>query len=250
MKIYSTIIIEDEKEDLDLVINLLKEYEFIKIIATAKDVETAIAVITLNKPDLIFLDILLYGRLSFDILDTVYHLNIKPKVIITTAFDEFMGKSFKYSAFDYLLKPIDREELKDTLTRFVKNENQEDFDKGFYKLKATFGKLIFGTISGFEVINPGEILYLSTIKNQTYTELFLSNGEKIIVTKNIGKIEKMLVQSYFFKIHRSYIINLNYVRKVNRLKRICVLQNGDIKYKIPISKEKSKVLKEKFNDLS
>ncbi len=247
MKIYNTIIIEDEKEDSDLIINLLKKYTFINIKATAEDIETAIGLVSLYKPDLIFLDIRLYGRLSFDILDTIYDLKIKPKVIFTTAFDEFMSRAFKYSAFDYLLKPIDREELDDALARFVKNENQEDFNSRYNKLKSTFGKIIFNTLIGFEIIHPEEIVYISTVKNQSYTELFLKDGVKITVTKNIGEIEKMLNQNYFFKIHRSYILNLNYVRKFNRLKKVCVLQNDNIIYEIPVSGEKARELKEKLN---
>ena len=106
----NTIVIEDEKEDMDLMLNLLKSFSEIKIAGTACDIEESINKISFYKPQLIFLDINLYGRLSFDVLDAIYKLNIKPKVVFTTAFDNYMNKAFKYSAFDYLLKPIDRQD--------------------------------------------------------------------------------------------------------------------------------------------
>ncbi len=247
MKKYNTIIIEDEKEDLDLMVHLLEVFDFINISGTAEDVETGIAIIAHKKPDLIFLDIRLYGRTSFDILDAVNKLNIKPKVIFTTAFDNFMSKAFKYSAFDYLLKPVDRTELKETLTRFIENENQEDFDVSYNKFKTTEKKIVFNTISGFEVINPEDIVYITTIKTLSYTELFLRNGSKTVLTKSIGEVETQLSQPYFYKIHRSFILNLNFVKKVNRVKKKCFLVSDNAEYQISVSREKIKLLKEKLN---
>ena len=237
-----TVIIEDEKEDTDLLENLLGVFDFVEIIDTAEDVKSGIEVIERHKPELIFLDIRLYGKISFEILDVIYSLNIKPKVIFTTAFDEYMHKAFKYSAFDYLLKPIDRKELKDTLMRYVESKNKYDFVKSYDK----FRKMVFNTAEGFEIINPDEIVYVSTVKNQSYSELFMSDGSKITITKNIGEVEKILPEDYFYKIHRSYILNLNYVKKVNRIKQKCYLSAENISYEIPISREKSKLLREKI----
>lgn len=240
------IIIEDESEDLDLMINLLKSYPLIEIIATARDIENGVAAISVHKPDLIFLDINLYGRTSFEILDIIKNFKLNPKVIFTTAFDNYMNKAFKYAAFDYLLKPIDRLELKNTIERFVNNLEQTEFKESYQRFNRTKKKLIFNTTEGFELINPKNIVYLATVKNQSYTDFFMRDGSIITVTKSIGEVEDLLPEKYFYKIHRSYILNLSCVKKVNRIRGKCYLKSDVKDYVIPISREKSKVLKDKF----
>jgi len=237
------IIIEDEIEDLDLMKNLLKNHLQIDVIATARDIENGVAAISVHKPDLIFLDINLYGRTSFEILDIIKKFDLQPKVVFTTAFDNYMNKAFKYAAFDYLLKPIDRQELNDTLVRCIDNIEQTTFNESYKKFKITEKKLIFNTTEGFEVINPKEIVYLATVKNQSYTDFYLYNGNSITVTKGIGEVEKFLPTKHFYKIHRSYIINLNFVKKVNRIRGNCYLKAENKDFIIPISRSKAKILK-------
>jgi len=246
MKRIKTIIIEDEQEDLDLMINLLKTHPEIEIVASARDIENGVAVITVHKPDLIFLDINLYGRTSFEILDIIKNFDINPKIIFITAFDNYMSKAFKYATFDYLLKPIDRLELQKTLVRFIKNQAQTSFEKSYKLLSETKQKLLFNTTEGFELIDPKQVVYLATVKNQGYTDFFMLNGTIITVTKSIGEIEEILPKKHFFKIHRSYILNLTFVKKVNRIRGKCYLQGDVADYVIPISREKAKVLKDTF----
>jgi len=244
-----TIVVEDEREDTDLMLNLLKEYPEIEIVDTASDIEEGISKISFHKPELIFLDINLYGRLSFEILDVIYNLNLKPKIIFTTAFNDFMIKAFKYSAFDYLLKPVDRKELTETISRFMTQKKQKDFNDGYKKLKETRKKLIFNTSDGFEIINPEDICYITTVKNQAYSEFFLMN-DRIIISKNIGEIEKMLGETSFFKVHRSFIINLNFITKINRIKKKCILKADECEYEVPVSREKLKILTEKLKKIN
>jgi two-component system LytT family response regulator len=246
MKQIKTIIIEDEQEDLDLMINLLKTHVEIEIVASARDIENGVAVIAVHKPDLIFLDINLYGRTSFELLDIIKNFNINPKIIFVTAFDNYMSKAFKYATFDYLLKPIDRLELQNTLGRFVQNQAQTPFEKSYELLSETKQKLLFNTTEGFELIDPKKVVYLATVKNQSYTDFFMLNGTTVTVTKSIGEIEESLPKKHFFKIHRSYILNLTFVKKVNRMRGKCYLQGNTEDYIIPISREKAKVLKDVF----
>ncbi len=246
MKTIKTIIIEDEKQDLDLMQNLLISHPEIELIATAEDIENGVAVISVHKPDLIFLDINLYGRKSFEILDIIYKFDFNPKVVFTTAYNNYMNLAFKYAAFDYLLKPIDREELSNTITRYIKKEAQTHFSKSYKALSHTYKKLIFNTIEGFEIIDPEQIVFIETVKNQGYSEIHLTDGTTTIVTKSIGEIEELLSKEYFYKTHRSIIVNLQYVRKVNRLLRKCYLTVDAIDTSVPISKERIKHLKERM----
>jgi len=249
MKIINTIIIEDEKQDLDLMRNLLSDYAEIKIIATAEDIENGVAVISIHKPDLIFLDINLYGRKSFEILDVIQQFNFNPKVVFTTAYNNYMNLAFKYAAFDYLLKPIDRKELSETIARYLKNEAQTHFTESYKAFSHTYKKLVFNTIDGFEVIDPNQIVFIETVKNQGYSEIHLSDNSTTVVTKSIGEIEVLLSEELFFKTHRSIIVNLQYVRKVNRLLRKCYLTAKTIDTSVPISKERIKLLKERMKTI-
>ncbi len=243
-----TIIVEDEQSDSDLMINLLEEYEAIDIVAAEREIESGIAAIIFHKPDLIFLDINIYGRLSFEILDAVNKYKLRPKIVFTTAYNNYMNRAFKYAAFDYLLKPVDRNELKETIRRFKASYKQYEFSRSYEMLKSIMRKIIFGTAEGFEVVNPEDIVYISSVKGQSYAEVYLKNGDNIVITKNIGEVTKMLPESIFFRIHRSYILNLNYVKKVNRLSGKCFLQAENSVFEIPISREKSKLLKEKLKN--
>ncbi len=246
VKSIKAVIIEDEKEDMHLMESLLKSHQQIEIVARANDIENGVAVISLNKPDLIFLDINLYGRLSFEIIDVIQNSPLNPKVIFTTAYDNYMNKAFKYAAFDYLLKPIDRSELQETIDRYLKNIDQVDLKKSYERFNEVKKKLIFNTTEGFEIIKPSSIVYLGTVKGQSYTEFFMENGTTIVVTKGIGEIEPLLSEPNFVKIHRSYILNLNYLKKINRIRGICYLESATSRYTIPISKEKIKQLKQQL----
>ncbi len=243
-----TIVIEDEKEDMDLMLNLLKSFSEIEVAETARDIDEGITAVSFYKPDLIFLDINLYGRISFEILDVIYKFNIKPKVIFTTAFDEFMSRAFKYSAFDYLLKPVDRAELGETIKRFLNQTEQVEFPESYRRFMSVKRKLVFNTAEGFEVAEPDEICYLSTVKNKSYTEIFMTDGSKIVVSKHIGEVYAMLQNKNFFKIHRSYVINIKYIKKINRLKGKCYIKTENVEYEIPASREKIKKLKEMLTD--
>jgi len=246
MKKIQTIIVEDEIEDLHLLENLLAPYEEIEIVKTADTVENAIAAIAKHQPELIFLDINLYGRNSFEILDTIKNFKLQPKIIFTTAYQNYMNRAFKYAVFDYLLKPINRQELKETIDRYKQNKEQSNFNDSYEKLMHSYDKLIFNTVDGFEVVDPKQIVFLETVKGQSYTDIHLNDGSHLIITKNIGEIENLLPEDIFFKLHRSYILNLNYVRKVNRLLGKCYLKSPAAEFSIPISREKAKKLKNKM----
>jgi len=238
----NSLIIEDEQHDADLLLHLLSEYRQINVLKISNRIETAILDIEKLQPELIFLDIKLYGKLSFEILDKIDELNLNPKIVFTTAYDNYMQTAFKYAAFDYLLKPIDRAELKNTILRYQKNKEKNNFKHSLHNLKDAENKLIFNTVEGFELVNPDDILYLSTVKNQHYTNIHLIDDTVVVVSKSIGEIAPLLPDN-FFKIHRSFVINIHRLIRVNRLREKCYLKGTNKEYSIRISREKIKMLK-------
>ena len=208
-----TIIIDDENHAR---IALKQEIEFncpqLQIVAEANNVKTGIEVIHTHQPDLVFLDIQLTDGLGFDILDQVKHL--KFKVIFTTAYSEYALKAIKFSALDYLLKPIDGEELREAIQR-LKQSTQESFDlqiQNFFKnqqLQNPHKRIAFNTAEGIHLYELQNIIRCTSEGN--YTHFYFSNGKKLLIAKTLKEAEELLCSYNFERIHKSHIINLDHM---------------------------------------
>ena len=237
-KTYKTVVVEDEQPDLNLFLNLLKPFSQIEVVETADDVETAIAAISYHKPDLIFLDIELYGRSSFEVLDIIDKYKMNPALIFTTAHSQYMKEAFHYSAFEFLLKPIDPRELKRTVNSLDNKAEGNNFKEHYEKLSYARNNLVINNVYGFVVIKPEDIVYAKA--SDGCTDIFLENGKKETVTKKIGEIENQLPGEIFFRSHRSYIINITKLIKVEKTK--CILQMANKAVEADIAKDSKKEL--------
>jgi two-component system LytT family response regulator len=213
----NTIIVEDEKYSRETLKNLLEEFcPEVKVAGMAESVDQAIPLIRNTKPDLVFLDIELQTGTGFDILAQLQDMAFE--VIFTTAFEQYAIKAIKFSSLDYLLKPIDLEELKSAIQRALvkktKEVKQAQMDVLFSHFKAiekSPRKICLATSDGLEFINASEILYCEA--NGSYTNFHLSGQRKIIVSKNLKEYENLLDPVQFMRVHNSYLINLHEVRK-------------------------------------
>ncbi|HPN69890.1 MAG TPA: LytTR family DNA-binding domain-containing protein [Saprospiraceae bacterium] len=211
------VIIDDEKNALDVLSSLLKNYcPQVQISAKCKGGEEGIEAIKAFDPDLVFLDIEMPKINGFDVLNQTkdYHY----KVIFTTAYDQFAIKAFKYSAIDYLLKPIDIEELKlavqkintDTdIERNIKiNELLNQLNANINSIEAI--ALPVGT--GYEMIRYDDIVRCEGDRN--YSVIHLTDGRKITLSKTLKDVETTLNRMPFYRIHHSHLINLKFVKKM------------------------------------
>ncbi len=247
-KKYRTIVIEDVKRELYVFLNLLKPFSNIEVIETANDVENAVAAISFHRPDLIFLDIELYGRKSFEVLDIIYKYNLNPILIFTTAHLKYEEEALKYALFKFMLKPIIQEDLKKVIDSLDETFKGHSFKESYEKFTKTIDKIPFSTIEGFTLINPKEILYIKA--DSGYSEIILDNGKKVIITKKIGEIETQLSDEVFYRAHRSYIINLSKIENVNRKRKTCYFRSNNKSIPLNnISCETIKKLKEKIEEL-
>jgi two-component system, LytTR family, response regulator len=207
-----TVIIDDDEDARSTLRSFLVQYcPNVEIVAEADGVSSGYKAIMIQDPQLVFLDIQMEDGTGFDLLEKIR--NPQFNVVFTTAFDEFAIKAFKYSAIDYLLKPIDPDELIKAVTKI---RNQEDgYLERFEELKnATNGVLNRITLSahdGITVVHIDSILRLESDSN--YTHFFLKSGEKITVPKSLKEYEAILPSHLFFRTHQSHIINLNFVKK-------------------------------------
>jgi two-component system LytT family response regulator len=217
------VIVEDEKNSQELLKELVTEYcEGVEVVDIAGNVAEALEIIDVHKPGLIFLDIELPDGDGFQVLEKVPKLNFD--VIFTTAYDQYSLKAFKFSATDYLLKPVDIEELQAAVARVVEKHNEKEKNGQSDKIEALirnirnvqqpFKRIVLPTTNGFTVVNPEDIIRCESDRN--YTFIFLTDGRKILVSRTIKEYDEMLRDYNFFRIHQSHLINLKFLKNYTR----------------------------------
>ena len=210
------IIIDDELSSLQNLQQKLAEFcPTVTVVATAQKPEDAILLINHHKPDVIFLDIEMPKMNGFEMLN-----NIKEKsfqIIFTTAYDQYAIKAIKYAAFDYLLKPVDIEELKTAVSRAGNTETQQTkkqielLQQNMEHPKKQLNKLAIPTLEGLLFFDINDIIHLEA--NSNYTFIHFSGKPKITASKTLKEFEDILPEDIFFRTHHSHLINLNYIKR-------------------------------------
>ncbi len=206
----------------------------LEVLSIITDSEHALGNILKLKPDLLFLDIQMPGKDGFQVLEALKCTDVKPFVIFITAFDKFAIQAVRAAAFDYLLKPVDSNELAIAVERFFSKQRQQQHDNNYNILlnQTTRKKLKFNTTSGFTLIDPLDIIFIKADWN--YSEIHLGRDKHEVVTLNIGAIEQLLAKCEFVRINRSTIININYLVEVKRMKRLCFLKKDGVTFEFTI----------------
>jgi two-component system LytT family response regulator len=211
----------------------------VHIVATFTSATDAVSFLNRNTVDCVFLDIEMPDMDGFQFLELFPKRNFA--VVITTAFDQYAIKAIKESALDYLLKPIDSDDL---IACFAKIEQQKSSVSISEKLENSLEKILQSTVLSQKKINvtndgkmiflnPDDIIYCESDGN--YCTIFLENKEKIVLTQKLKFMEEKLAQLQFFRIHNSYLINLNKVKEFHKTDEYVVLSNM---VKIPVSRQK------------
>lgn len=201
-----SVIIDDEAGSRNNLKFLLERFcPQVEIVGWAADAEEGLSLITTEEPDLVFLDIEMPEQDGFQLIEKLPSYN-RPKIIFTTAYEQYAVKAFKVSAVDYLLKPIDIDELKATVQRIEKEMNMA-WKEAMQRFKEeSHKKLVIPHQSGITFLEESEIICLEA--NRNYTEIHTRNDKKIMVAKTLGDFEDLLTTGTFFRAHRSFIINL------------------------------------------
>jgi len=208
VKEYKTIIIDDEALARRALLSLLREHQNIKVVAEAGSVTEAVKLIELHCPDLLFLDIQMPGESGFDLLSKV---EFTGQVIFITAFDAYALRAFEINALDYLLKPVSPERLENSLARLesvqlslASNDKSLDYNDRLFILMGK--QMVFLKIS--------TIVYIHA--EGDYSMVFTSDNRHGLVYKTMKEWDERLPQTFFCRIHRSSIINLDYVEKIEK----------------------------------
>jgi two-component system, LytTR family, response regulator len=215
MELIKSIIVDDEPGNIITLTELLKEHsDVIQIIATAKDCNEAFDVITNYKPQLVFLDIEMpYGN-AFDLLEKLMPINFE--VIFITAFNNYAIKAFKYAAVDYILKPINIQELKEAISRVKNSILNKNINTEINHLLQNVNtvntqKIGFPTALGFQFEHPNNIMYLKA--EGSYTYVYIKGKAKELISKNLKEMEAILPENIFCRVHNSSIINMSFIKK-------------------------------------
>ncbi len=217
----------------------------IEVIKTFSNPEDAIDYLNFNSPDCLFLDIQMPTMDGFQFLEKLSNKNFA--VVITTAYNEFAIKALKHEAVDYLLKPIDSEDLEETIKKIKKYNSKffnsakieaalSTFNSKFQQKKITIntdGKLIF--------LNVDDVLFVESDGN--YSTIVTKDGQKLLITKKLKEVNDILPEHYFFRIHNSYIINLSKIKEFIKNEGYVVMESN---HKIPVARQRKSDFLEKL----
>jgi len=213
-----TIIIDDEQHCIDRLSRLLEENckQSILLMDSFKNVKDAKNGIERLKPELIFLDVSMSDGTGFDLLQQFKEIHFE--VIFTTAFEKYAVQAFRFSAIDYLMKPVDAGDLSSAVGKLSKRiseiEKTRKFETLIHNIHHTSKRVAVPTITGYTYLNTDEIVRLESEIN--YTHIFLKDQSKIMVAKTLKEFEEMLTDHGFFRVHNSHLINTRFIKSYNR----------------------------------
>ncbi len=243
------IIVDDEFKSRESLRILLEDFcEGVEVCALCQNVDEGINAIKEHKPDVVFLDIQMQRESGFDLLTRIKEINFE--IIFTTAHSEYAIKAFKFSAIDYLLKPIDIEELKQSIVKLNSKLNDTTSLRLQHliqnlKIQPTESyKLALPTFDGLIFVKVSDILYCEASSN--YTEIVTSDGKKYLVSRTLKEYDELLSDQNFYRIHNSYLINLNAVKKYIRGEGGYVIMSND--QSLDVSKRKKEGFLERIGN--
>ncbi len=230
MEKLTTLIIDDEPKGRNLLNELVKRYcPDVEVLGLAQSATEAIALIRQYNPDFIFLDIQMPEINGFQMIELMGHIDFE--IVFVTAYNEFAVKAYKYAAFDYLLKPIDPDELNKTIERLKMKRQQVGLQERLSLLMKTLeepkklpSKITVSNSDGISVLNISEIVYMEA--DGPYTTFFMANNSKLISSHNLKEYEDMLSEHGFFRSHHSFLLNLNHITKYLKSDGYALMSNG------------------------
>lgn len=222
-----TLIVDDDPFTLECLKDALELYcQDVLPINEARSIKEAVTYIKKDQPDLVFLDIELPNEDGFSLFE--YFDTIPFDVIFVTSHEKFAVKAFKYSAMDYLLKPVDPQELRKAVNKVAEGINQRQKLMQINLLLQQMNsknesRIAIPGVRGVEFIDHDSIIYLKS--NINYTIFYKNNGKSAIATKTLKEYEDVLPPQQFFRIHKSYIVNISAIKGFSRSTGMVLLEN-------------------------
>jgi two-component system LytT family response regulator len=213
MNLIKAVIVDDEKHGIVTLHHLLTQYcKEVEVVATCQKSTEAKSIIEETRPDIVFMDIEMPVLSGFDVLAQFSNLSFQ--TIFTTAYDQYAIAALRLSALDYLLKPVDRDELKAAIDKFLLRESastkkQVQMAKHFTQ-SGVMDTLAISSSKGLHFVKIKEIIYLEA--TSCYTNIVMTDGQVHLVSKTLSSFEEALNEHPFFRAHKSFIINLDFIK--------------------------------------
>jgi len=237
----TAIIIDDEHHAREFLHKITLRYFDKELVVLEKcdSVKNGVIAINNHKPDIVFLDIQMPNESGFELFNQIKDISFE--VVFTTAHKNYAINAIKHAAFDYLLKPINQIDLLSTLKRYQTNKADLKREERLSLLlenlspgNGSFNKIALPTQNGYELVPLNQILYCESDSN--YCKVKCIDGKEIHLAKTLKFIEELINNSIFFRIHKSYLVNLNYIKSFDKINDLSVkLTNGE---DLPVSVRK------------
>ena len=249
MNTIKAIIIDDEERARNALSSLLLNYcPEISVLAMCANVPDGVLAINKHKPDVVFLDIEMPDYNGFELLG--FFREIDFDIIFVTAYSEYAIKAFEISAVDYILKPIDIDQLKNSVEKLKQKKLHSQMQEQIELLKESYKgddirKIALSMSNGLTFVEIADIVLLEA--DGAYTTFFLKDGQKIVVSKKLKFYEDILSKrAFFFRTHRSYFINVNFIKKYSRSENAILMDNDT---SITISRDRKQEFETLLKDL-
>jgi two-component system LytT family response regulator len=236
------VIIDDEVHCINILEKLLTEHcgQTVQVIDSFMSVPESLAALERLRPELVFLDVQIGEQTGFDLLKALRQVPFE--VIFTTAYDQYAIEAFKYSAIDYLLKPIDPKELRASVEKVCKKISSEKTDQRLNllfqqleRLQKAEQKISIPTIDGMVFLEVSQIIRCQSRIN--YTEIYLRNGKKWTVAKTLKEFQELLEPHNFYRVHNSHLVNLSYIRKYHKGNGGSVLMEDESEVEVSVRRK-------------
>lgn len=240
------VIVDDEKLARDLLKEYLENYPEIEILGEADQGTEAVEKIDKLKPDIVFLDVQMPGMTGFDVLEDIEH---EPYVIFVTAYDQYAIKAFEKNAVDYLLKPLDEERFRNAVNRALKRKTLEH--SSIEDLLSSMKSERKGSYDTHIFVQKSEKLFNLPVEEIVYLEasgdytIITTKADQFVSSSGIGKLEEILNPEVFIRVHRSTIVNVNYLKEIERHFNggmVVKMQSGK---SFPVSRTYAKLIRKK-----
>jgi len=245
------IIIDHNEADILALENYLKRsFSYVNVVAHANGITSGLNAINEYRPDIVFLDVVLADGSAFDLIKQFKQIHFK--IIFISADSHYAIKAMRHKVFDYMLKPIDIEELTGVMTRIksLSYEDEAPSEQNLFLQKKTslddssVKKIVLATDNSIYVVEINDIMYCDA--DNGYTIFYLNNNTKIMVSRTLKEFETLLQQHQFIRIHKSHLVNFRYITRFsNEGGGIVFLKNN---HSIPVSSRKRETIIKTIND--
>ncbi|OFX52764.1 MAG: hypothetical protein A2066_04410 [Bacteroidetes bacterium GWB2_41_8] len=233
----SAIIIDDDDEAINLLEMFLRNFPSIKVVAKSSNPVIGLELIKKTIPDLVFLDIDMPDMTGLQVAQSIKNENIKAEIVFTTAFQDYAYKALKIEPLDFLTKPFSSADLEIVVKKYIsraeKKLHEQKLDV-FFHTQLNQSKISLPTSSGILVVDIKDIVYVRADSFRTI--LYLQDRSVETVNKSLSKLIQLLNSSVFFQINRSVYLNLNYLQRIDKKKKMCYIAYNQTVLEEPIAR--------------